>query len=126
MQYPLERYEDARGFVLNLFEEMSIPSGNIRNFHVCSLEKGAIRGNHYHENGEEYILFLGSHYRFITEDVLSGEREALFLEDSGRLMKINRKVAHAIRNEGEEPLYLLCFYISKDPLQVKTVRRQIL
>ena len=98
---PLDRHEDERGFVLNLFEKISESSGDIQNFHTCSLKKGAIRGNHYHENLEEYILFLGCNFRLVTEDIASQKRqEHCSKGQDGQLIKINRNVAHAISNDG--------------------------
>lgn len=112
---------------MNPFDEIRAKAGDVRSFHVCSLNKGAVRGNHYHENGEEYILFLGGNFRLVTEDMATGEKiDRHFGESDGRLTKINRRVAHAIKNEGEEPLYLLCFYVLEDPIQIDTIRHQIL
>jgi dTDP-4-dehydrorhamnose 3,5-epimerase-like enzyme len=124
---PLQRNKDDRGFILNPFEELRVFSGDIQNFHVCSINKDAVRGNHYHENVEEYILFLGRNFRLVMEDIATGEKSnRLFEESDGSLTKINRKVAHAIKNEGEAPLYLLCFYILENPRPIETVRHQIL
>jgi len=123
---PLHPREDARGFVINPFEAISAVSGDIQDFHTCSLRSGAVRGNHYHANGEEYILFLGGNYRLATKNMATEKTEEhCFRETTGRLIKISRNVPHAIRNEGEAVLYILCFYVSKDPASIETIRHLI-
>ncbi len=123
----LHRHEDKRGVALNPFDEILESYGDIQKFHACSLKKGAVRGNHYHENLEEYILFLGCNFRLLTEDIASQKRQEHYSKgQDGQLIKINRKVAHAIKNEGEETLYILCFYLSKDPVAVETAKHQLL
>lgn len=120
-------HEDARGFVFNIFKDMAISPGDVRDFHVCSMNKDAVRGNHYHKNGDEYIFFLGGNFRLVTRDLNSeANQETCFKDTGGRLIKIDRNTAHAIRNEGDETLYLLCFYVSDIPIQVETIRHQIL
>jgi len=119
--------EDERGFVLNLFSEIQAASGEIREFHVCSLNKGAVRGNHYHENAEEYILVLGGEARLALKNPDEINKTERWIKgETVELLKINRNTAHAIRNEGETPLYILCFYVSKDPVDIKTVRHSVL
>ena len=122
---PLHLRADERGFALNLFSEIQAESGEIREFHVCSLNEGAVRGNHYHENAEEHILVLGGEALLALknpEETDKAERRIRSIE----LVKINRNTAHAIKNEGQTPLHILCFYVSKEPVDIKTVRHPVL
>ena len=52
---PLERFEDNRGWLMELMRESALPSP-IKQSNLSFSRKGAIRGLHYHERGQSDLF----------------------------------------------------------------------
>ncbi|MFO0908864.1 MAG: cupin domain-containing protein [Isosphaeraceae bacterium] len=96
---------DQRGLVVEPLrpEEFALQ----RNAHLVLTEPGAIRGNHYHQHGTEVALVLGPalvRYRdgeaIVDREVARGEA-VRFTFPAG--------VAHAMKNPGDTPMFILSF-----------------
>ena len=101
---------DERGWGLNPFSACHfIPEGPC-DIHVVSLTPGAIRGNHSHTNGTEWMLICGGPARFVSRSITEETVHAMMAD--GRmplLMEIPAHVEHAVRNESTEDIYLVVF-----------------
>jgi dTDP-4-dehydrorhamnose 3,5-epimerase len=77
---PLERFEDDRGWLMELYRESRLPS-RARQSNVSFSRKGVIRGLHYHERGQDdlFVCLRGT-ARVVVLDRESGEA---FTEDIG-------------------------------------------
>jgi UDP-2-acetamido-2,6-beta-L-arabino-hexul-4-ose reductase len=108
---------DPRGLVLELLAPEDFASQ--RNAHVVVSAADVVRGNHYHEIGEETITILGpALVRFreneTLEEVMVPSKEAWrFVFPPG--------VSHAIKNLSPEPNILVAFNtVEHDPVNPDT------
>lgn len=104
-----ELWEDPRGFSFYPLKGRTEDPATIPDaFHLVSIAPGQVRGNHLHPGRWEWLYpFHGTGYfRWephpgdIQERLVSGHR---------LLIRIPPGVAHALRNPGPEPLYLLAW-----------------
>ena len=70
---PLERFEDNRGWLMELMRESALPSP-IKQSNLSFSRKGAIRGLHYHERGQsDLFACVQGMVRVVVLDRESGE-----------------------------------------------------
>jgi mannose-6-phosphate isomerase-like protein (cupin superfamily) len=116
-----ELREDSRGFSFYpLKGRAQEPERLPEDFHLISIAPGQVRGNHLHRGRWEWLYpFHGTGY-FMWEPHPGDLRERLV---SGRrlLIRIPPGVAHALRNPGPEPLYLLAWREGKTDATEDTV-----
>ncbi len=102
---PLKSFQDARGLV---FEPVS--AGELqsqRNVHVVITEPGQVRGNHFHERGNEITVLIGpALLRYREADEV---RDIVFQEGEVVKVSIPAKTAHAFQNTGNRPMLLIGF-----------------
>jgi oxalate decarboxylase/phosphoglucose isomerase-like protein (cupin superfamily) len=102
--------KDERGMTVIPMEESKLFGGKYCNVHIPSINPGAIRGNHYHADQPEYVLILGQDCRIVAVENATQRREELFFEEApNKLLVFPPKVTHALKNEGKEMIYLVCF-----------------
>jgi quercetin dioxygenase-like cupin family protein len=102
--------KDERGVTVIPMEESKLFGGKYCNVHIPSINPGAIRGNHYHADQPEYVLILGQDCRIVAVENATQRREELFFEEApNKLLVFPPKVTHALKNEGKEMIYLVCF-----------------
>ncbi len=100
---------DARGFSFTAPLQALEYVGRIADVHLASTKPGAVRGNHYHLKRREAIVVLpGARWSFHWDEgaempaqqrVFDGTRAVLLLVAPG--------ASHAVRNDGEEVLWLV-------------------
>ncbi len=80
LRLPLRRFEDERGWLLELRRESLLPKPT-RQTNVSWSRRGVIRGLHYHERGQDdlFVCLEGA----IRVVVLDRETGATFTEDIG-------------------------------------------
>jgi dTDP-4-dehydrorhamnose 3,5-epimerase len=80
LRLPLRRFEDGRGWLLELRRESLLPKPS-RQTNVSWSRRGVIRGLHYHERGQDdlFVCLQGT-IRVVVLDRESGET---FAEDIG-------------------------------------------
>ena len=101
---------DDRGFVCFPFDGDALLNGRYYNVHIPSLNPGTVRGNHVHPEKEECIVIMGRKCRVVAEDQATKVREELYFQDQpDSVLVFPPNVAHAIKNEGNEILYLVCY-----------------
>ena len=70
---PLERFEDNRGWFMELMRESALPSP-IKQSNLSFSRKGAIRGLHYHERGQsDLFVCVKGMVRVVVLDCESSE-----------------------------------------------------
>ena len=80
MRLPLRRFEDGRGWLMELRRESLLPKPT-RQTNVSWSRRGVIRGLHYHERGQDDLfLCLQGKVRVVVLDRATGE---VFTEDIG-------------------------------------------
>jgi dTDP-4-dehydrorhamnose 3,5-epimerase len=80
LRVPLRRHEDARGWVVELRRESTLPRRTVQT-NVSFSRRGVIRGLHYHERGQDDLFAcLQGTARVVVLDRESGET---FCEDIG-------------------------------------------
>jgi dTDP-4-dehydrorhamnose 3,5-epimerase-like enzyme len=80
LRFPLERYEDARGWVMEIRRESTLPRPT-RQTNVSFSRAGVIRGLHYHERGQDDLFCcLRGMARVV---VLDRQTDEVFTEDIG-------------------------------------------
>jgi dTDP-4-dehydrorhamnose 3,5-epimerase-like enzyme len=99
---------DSRGQVFEPLAGDMAHAARWPNFHVATMEPGAVRGNHRHPQGTELIVLFGSDGSLVYEEG-AARRKLSFDRGSALAVLIPPGVAHAIQNTGEGVLVLLCF-----------------
>jgi dTDP-4-dehydrorhamnose 3,5-epimerase len=80
VRVPLRRFEDERGWFMELRRESSLPKRTVQT-NVSFSRAGTIRGLHYHERGQDDLFAcLEGTARVVVLDLGSGE---VFTEDIG-------------------------------------------
>ena len=80
LRIPLRRFEDERGWFVELRRESLLPK-QTRQTNVSFSRRGVVRGLHYHERGQDDLFAcLQGMARVVVLDVKSGET---FTEDIG-------------------------------------------
>lgn len=85
LRLPLRRFEDERGWLMELRRESALPK-RTRQTNVSWSRRGTIRGLHYHERGQD-DLFVCLHgtIRVVVLDRDSGETFAEDIGDDNRV-----------------------------------------
>ena len=103
-------HTDPRGWVLFPFQAGldRRPKGcDPASLHAARTEPGRIRGNHRHPDSAEWLhVFGGCSTLYWEED---GQVRAAVLEKEYYLIYIPAGVAHAIKNTGATPSWLIAF-----------------
>ena len=110
---------DARGFSFTAPPEGLAFVGRMADVHVASTEPGAVRGNHYHLRRREAILVLPGakwslHWDEGEDSTGKGSTEKRpaaqhrsFAGNSAVLVLVSPGASHAVRNDGDGPLWLV-------------------
>jgi dTDP-4-dehydrorhamnose 3,5-epimerase len=109
---PLRRFEDERGWFMEIRRESSLPAPT-RQTNISFSRKGVIRGLHYHERGQnDLFVCLQGTARVVVLDRETGEA---FSEDIG----VGNQVAVYVPGRhahGFEALtdVLLCYHVTEE------------
>ncbi len=117
----MPRSGDARGFSLAVPPEAFEFLGLVADVHVSSSAPGAVRGNHYHvRKGRTILVLPGTAWSLhwdegegavVQHRTFDGNRAVLVLVQPG--------ASHAVRNDGNEMLWLVA--CSSTPYDAKEV-----
>jgi dTDP-4-dehydrorhamnose 3,5-epimerase-like enzyme len=117
----LHNHGDARGFSFSPPREALDFLGGIADIHLASTLPGAVRGSHYHMHKQEAIVFLPGAAWSLHWDEGEGSTLQHRSFDGGAaiLLLISPGCSHAVRNDGETPLWLIaCSSELYDPATV--------
>jgi oxalate decarboxylase/phosphoglucose isomerase-like protein (cupin superfamily) len=103
---------EPRGWAFTPFTESPLTSGmslDWTSFHTVSLEPGSLRGNHVHPRVTEWLFFCGSPFLIAWQDEGSDTVQQKQIADHHTFLVIPPRVKHAVKNTGNEWLYLVAF-----------------
>jgi len=118
---------DVRGFSFTVPAEALAFLGRVADIHLASTAPGAVRGNHYHLRRREAIVMLPGAAWSLHWDEGEGAPPQHRTFDGGTtiLVLVSPEASHAVRNDGETPLWLVaCSSEPYDPSE--TVARKVL
>ena len=79
--FPLERFEDERGWFVELMRVSNLP-GPVKQSNLSFSRQGVIRGLHYHERGQSYLFAcVQGMARVVVLDRESGETFSVDIGD---------------------------------------------
>jgi oxalate decarboxylase/phosphoglucose isomerase-like protein (cupin superfamily) len=112
---------DARGFSFTIPAQAFDFLGRVADMHLASIIPGAVRGNHYHLRKQEAIIFLPDTMWSLHWDEGEGTAVQHRSFDGGTavLALISPGTSHAVRNDGDAPLWLVA--CSSEPYDAATV-----
>jgi len=112
---------DARGFSFAMPPQGFDFLGHTADMHLASIKPGAVRGNHYHIRKQETIIFLPSTPWSLHWDEGEGmsPQHRNFDGSAAVLVLISPGTSHAVRNDGDAPLWLVA--CSSEPYDPATV-----
>lgn len=112
---------DARGFSFTMPPQALAFLGRVADMHLASMVPGAIRGNHYHVRKQEAIVFVpGAAWSLHWDegdDTIAQHRN--FDGSTAVLVLIPPGTSHAVRNDGDAPLWIVA--CSSEPYDPATV-----
>lgn len=103
---------DERGMVVEIIRQEEIeknkPFGQV---YITTANPGYTKGNHYHKRKTEWFCVIKGKGELFLRDLKSGENKRILMDDDENfvVVKILPEIAHAIKNIGEETLYLLAY-----------------
>lgn len=116
----LDFFEDERGWLLKLLKQEHMGGSQLGEIYVTSTRPGIVRAEHYHKNTTEWFCVIKGKAKLVLKDIESEEIKEIIMGD-GRLVtvKIPYGIAHAVRNIGDESMYLVAVadrpYNPQDP-----------
>ena len=121
----LTNHGDGRGPIYSIPEQALEHLGRVANVHFALSEPGAVRGNHYHlRRREALIVFPGQKWSLHWDDGEGAPQRRSFDGSRAVLVLLEAGVAHAVQNNGEQPLWLMaCSSEPYDPAE--TVQRKL-
>jgi mannose-6-phosphate isomerase-like protein (cupin superfamily) len=116
----LDNHGDGRGFSFTIPTEALDFVGGVADIHLASTAPVEIRGNHYHLRRREALILLpGTAWSLHWDEGESTpphHRE--FDGSSAVLVLVAPGASHAVRNDGETPLWLVaCSSLPYDPAE---------
>ena len=123
----LDSAGDARGYSFTAPPEALDFVGRVADMHLAATAPGAIRGNHYHLRRREAIVVLpGSPWSLHWDEGEHAPAQHREFNGSGAvLVLVSPGASHAVRNDGESPLWLVaCSSEPYDPTE--TVARRVI
>jgi len=99
---------DARGFSFTAPAEALAFVGRMADVHLASTGPGAVRGNHYHLRRREAIVVLpGAKWSLHWDEGESAAQHREFDGGGAVLVLVSPGASHAVRNDGDAPLWLV-------------------
>jgi dTDP-4-dehydrorhamnose 3,5-epimerase-like enzyme len=118
---------DARGYSFTAPPEALAFVDRVADMHLAATAPGAIRGNHYHLRRREAIVILpGSPWSLHWDEGEHAPAQHREFDGSNAvLVLVSPGASHAVRNQGDSPLWLVaCSSEPYDPTE--TVARKVI
>ena len=112
LRLPLRRFEDERGWLMELRRESALPKPTLQT-NISWSRRGVIRGLHYHERGQDDLFVcLRGMIRVVVLDRATGET---FTEDIGDDNRVALYVP-GLKGHGFEALTdaLVCYHVTEE------------
>ncbi|MDE1871037.1 MAG: WxcM-like domain-containing protein [Candidatus Micrarchaeota archaeon] len=98
---------DDRGIVVEILKKSRIDP-EIKEILLISSKPGVVRGNHYHKTKAEWLCIIRGRAKFVYEDNETGERKEIIVSgEKPSLIRTPVNVAHAVKNIGDDELYMI-------------------
>lgn len=113
-------FEDERGWLLKIIQKDDLIEHNFGEAYITTAHPGIIKAQHYHLETNEWFCVIKGRAKLVLEDIQSKERKEIMLGTTPFLIiKVPKKIAHAVKNIGNDLMYLLAIadrsYENKDP-----------
>ena len=103
---------DNRGFVAEIVrdEDLENPNKKFGQIYVTTAKPGQTKGKHYHERKTEWFCVVKGKGLLTLIDKASNDRQEIKMgEDNMVAVQIPPNVWHAIKNTGDNEMYLLAY-----------------
>ncbi len=111
-----ESWSDARGWGVKPLAAAGLASEVVKEMHLVSLEPGAVRGNHLHELGREWIVIFGGQASIAWR---SENRASIQIDRidpaTTAMFEIPPGLPHAIRNDSALTIFILSLSDCAEP-----------
>ena len=116
----LQVHSDERGWLAEILRKEHLEDKNFGQIYITTAQPGAIKANHYHKRKTEWFCVIKGKAKLVLRDINEGKKHEIIMgEDNMIVVKIPPKVIHAVKNIGEDVMYLVCCvdepYNSNDP-----------
>ena len=112
-----EKHSGADGWLSELYSKKILPDFNCNHSYLVSLEPGAVRAKHYHNDKTELIAVVYGSVEIINEDIFSKKRTCTTVSTGGshlELFLIPPNIAHVIKNVSNDTSRIIVFSDSHD------------
>ena len=104
----LNRFEDDRGWLLKILTLKDLGQNTFGEIYITSAYPGVIKANHYHQHTNEWFCVIKGKGKLVLQDPTSRERKEVVMGMGSFLtVKIPKGIAHAVKNIGEDIMYLV-------------------
>ena len=104
----LDYFEDERGWLLKVMKQEDIVNRALGEIYITAAYPGVIKAKHYHKYTNEWFCVIKGKGKLVLQDPSSLERKEIVMGGSRFItVKIPSGIVHAIKNIGEETMYLL-------------------
>jgi len=103
---------DERGWLAEILRREDLHPGKeaFGQFFITTAHPGISKGHHYHLRKHEWFCVIKGRGLLVFEDIETGLRQELEIGESNLAMvEIPLHTAHAIKNIGDEMMYLLAY-----------------
>ncbi|MDP2807329.1 MAG: WxcM-like domain-containing protein [bacterium] len=108
----LEIKTDQRGWLAEILRRENLHTGReaFGQFFVTTAHPGITKGHHYHLRKHEWFCVIKGRALLVLEDIDTKQRTEIPMgEDNMVTVELPLKSAHAIKNTGEDMMYLLAY-----------------
>lgn len=101
----LEVHKDERGWLVEILKANEL-EGPVKQLHITSIKKGAVRGNHYHSKRIEWFFIVAGRATLVLENIKNKNRKIFNLSPKNPMVvTIYPFIAHAVKNTSKETAY---------------------
>ncbi|HJP19466.1 MAG TPA: WxcM-like domain-containing protein [Nitrospinota bacterium] len=107
----LDVKSDERGWLVEILRKENLQKEKgFGQIFVTVAKPGVTKGNHYHKRKHEWFCVIRGKGKLLLKDITSDESQEVLMGDENMVVvKIPPNVTHAIKNIGDEMLYLLIY-----------------
>ncbi|HZG87976.1 WxcM-like domain-containing protein [Paenibacillus sp.] len=106
---PIQPYEDQRGSLKKIIMKSLLQEvAEIQEVYLLYSEKDSVRGNHYHKRTLEYFTVVSGTAKITLMHLDTSTVKEIYVSSHDHLViKVPPYVAHAFKNEADQPLIML-------------------
>jgi len=109
----LKVFSDERGDFFEFLRREHVDLSDFGQIYMTTAYPGKVKGNHYHRRKVEWFCVIRGEGKLVLKDKNTGEQKIINMNEGSKIVvKIPANILHAIKNVGQDTLYLLA-YISE-------------